>query len=361
MGGGVSVASCCFAKESDRDIEIVRGETERGDSGGGTDKESSRGKHTGRQSKIIALSHSKHYFVTPKGYELRPDAIPLETMPSDDRMRTALEIVSRLGELNYPQRVEGEWEELGPIRLSSGEIYKGEWDRGLFPQGRGKKIWPDGSLFEGQFIEGKACGWGRLVKSNGDVYVGEWKDDMANGRGTFTSTTSGSYQGEWIDNMKEGEGREVGSDGSIYKGRYSKGKKSGKGELEWPNGNKYKGDFTDDKMEGIGTYTWKDGKKYEGQWVNDQMKGVGKFIWPDGRVYEGQFDNDLRHGKGIFLIPYANNSRIEGDWNKGNQVGECKFSSDNFEPSVGLWVNGVFKKWINDRDDDASPVKRKTK
>lgn len=43
--------------------------------------------------------------------------------------------------------------------------------------GRGVLTWPDGSKYEGYFIEGRREGRGRFTSSDGDIYEGEWKNN----------------------------------------------------------------------------------------------------------------------------------------------------------------------------------------
>ena len=39
-------------------------------------------------------------------------------------------------------------------------------------QGKGRQIWPDGSMYEGWWMDNKANGAGRLIHADGDVYDG---------------------------------------------------------------------------------------------------------------------------------------------------------------------------------------------
>jgi len=41
-------------------------------------------------------------------------------------------------------------------------------------QGKGILIYPDGSIYEGYWKDGKANGLGRILHKNGDVYQGDW-------------------------------------------------------------------------------------------------------------------------------------------------------------------------------------------
>ena len=48
--------------------------------------------------------------------------------------------------------------------------------------GKGKKVWPDGSQYEGTFRQGKAEERGYFIDAkNGFVYIGEWQNDKING------------------------------------------------------------------------------------------------------------------------------------------------------------------------------------
>ena len=60
--------------------------------------------------------------------------------------------------------------------------------------GKGKKIWVDGSVYEGQFVNGKAEGTGRFIDSkNGFIYMGNWQNDKTNGQGTLTQVNGATY------------------------------------------------------------------------------------------------------------------------------------------------------------------------
>lgn len=46
----------------------------------------------------------------------------------------------------------------------------------------GKENYPDGSIYEGLYLEGKKNGIGKIVLSNGYSYEGEFKDDQIEGK-----------------------------------------------------------------------------------------------------------------------------------------------------------------------------------
>jgi len=49
--------------------------------------------------------------------------------------------------------------------------------------------------------------------------------------------------------------------------------------------------------------------------------GKGLYIWADGRKYEGNFENNKQHGEGIY-------------------------TSKGGESRIGIWENGIRKKWL---------------
>jgi len=56
----------------------------------------------------------------------------------------------------------------------------------------------------------------------GSVYVGQWKDGRENGQGTFTISDGSKYVGEWKDN-KTWNGKVYYKDVNIY-GKFVNGK-----------------------------------------------------------------------------------------------------------------------------------------
>lgn len=44
---------------------------------------------------------------------------------------------------------------------------------------------------------------------DGDIFDGEWKDDKANGFGTYTHVNGAKYSGFWMDDLQHGKGVEI--------------------------------------------------------------------------------------------------------------------------------------------------------
>ena len=113
-----------------------------------------------------------------------------------------MEIYKKMGPFQIPEMINADllYVDKEPYRLMSGAVYIGQWTRDLTKRsGTGRQVWADGSYYEGQWLEGQACGVGRLIHVDGDVYEGEWGDDKANGTGKYYHYDGAVYEGDWKD------------------------------------------------------------------------------------------------------------------------------------------------------------------
>ena len=85
--------------------------------------------------------------------------------------------------------------------------FEGDVERGV-PHGAGRKTIWDGSVYEGQFRDGKFDGHGTMVDEHGR-YEGEWKSGMRDGAGKMAFHVGGTYEGPWKANNYAGTGRFV--------------------------------------------------------------------------------------------------------------------------------------------------------
>lgn len=114
--------------------------------------------------------------------------------------------------------------------------------------GKGKYIYTNGFVYEGQFVNGMRDGLGILTEPNGNAYDGMWKADEMNGQGKYTWADGSSYSGEWKNGIRDGYG--------IF---------------FFNNGDKYTGYFVNNQFHGKGKYTWADGSSQEGMFAEGQM------------------------------------------------------------------------------------------
>ncbi len=84
----------------------------------------------------------------------------------------------------------------GVMRYFNGSVFSGQWYNGKM-HGNGTVRWEDGSLYAGQWEHGKRTGNGTYTWSNGDSYVGQWKENQMCGKGTYYYSTGKVKKGIW--------------------------------------------------------------------------------------------------------------------------------------------------------------------
>jgi len=72
---------------------------------------------------------------------------------------------------------DGVWENsnliTGHCTYPNGEMYEGDWINGK-AEGIGKKTWPDERKYQGEFFDGKPCGTGTKMKEGEPDIKGYW-------------------------------------------------------------------------------------------------------------------------------------------------------------------------------------------
>ena len=141
-----------------------------------------------------------------------------------------------------------------------------------------KEIYPDGSYYEGNFVNNKKSGQGNLFinlgnyyLNDGSTYEGQFKNDSINGtvyilinfQGTYKWIDNKTYTGEWKDNSLHGFGVLIKS-GKKYQGFFVQDKKHGYGIYHVNNENKsIIGKFVDNAINGLAfQYSGKEIEKY---------------------------------------------------------------------------------------------------
>ena len=85
--------------------------------------------------------------------------------------------------------------------------------------GKFKKEYNNGNIYEGNFVNGKKSGFGKMFFKSGNIYEGNWENDIQNGKGIMF------YK-----------------NGDIYNGFFKNGEINGNGIYKWKNGEIFEGD-----------------------------------------------------------------------------------------------------------------------
>ena len=108
--------------------------------------------------------------------------------------------------------------------------------------------------YRGQMSDGNPDGKGMYISPDGTVWDGFWINGKPTKRGTIKWKNGQVYDGEWNSYGPNGEGKMMYPDKRVYTGTFRNGERHGQGTLTMPNGESFKGEFVDDKISENGTY-----------------------------------------------------------------------------------------------------------
>ncbi|KAI5384642.1 Phosphatidylinositol 4-phosphate 5-kinase 7, variant 2 [Lathyrus oleraceus] len=183
--------------------------------------------------------------------------------------------------------------------LSNGDVYIGQF-KGIHPHGNGKYTWSDGTIYEGDWIDGKMTGKGLITWTSGSKYEGEFSGGYLHGQGTFTESNGCVYTGGWRMDAHHGVGRKVYWNANNYDGLWKEGIREGCGKFTWNSGSIYIGNWKKGKIDGRGIMKWYNGDIFDGFWLNGLREGSGVYRFSDGGLYIGTWSMGLKDGKGTF-------------------------------------------------------------
>ena len=179
----------------------------------------------------------------------------------------------------------------------NGDYYEGEFVNNK-KEGNGKLKLKNGTIYEGSFKNNKHNGYGKLTQLDGEIFAGEWKEGKIDGNGIRYHSNGDKYIGNYKNNLKHGIGHYIFSNGNSYDGNWENGKANGIGKFIFKNGNFYEGEFKDNIICGKGVFTMKNGDCYIGNFKNGLINGRGIFKNNKGEKFNGFFSNGKKHGMG---------------------------------------------------------------
>ncbi|MEH0155452.1 hypothetical protein V6R21_14995 [Limibacter armeniacum] len=145
--------------------------------------------------------------------------------------------------------------------------------------------------YEGNFNgQGQKDGSGTYYWADGTIYQGRWNNDKMQGRGKITYPDGSSYEGNFLDGIRSGFGIFTWANGDEYQGGFKDGKMHGRGILTQKDGTQHEGSWLYGKSFGEGTHTYPDGSQYIGEWVDNKRHGKGIMLYSDGRVEQGEWE-----------------------------------------------------------------------
>lgn len=68
-------------------------------------------------------------------------------------------------------------------------------------KGVARRVWYDNEIQEGQFVDGKLHGFGRICFESGAYYIGMYKNGKKNGHGKMVYPGGNIFEGRWKDSQ----------------------------------------------------------------------------------------------------------------------------------------------------------------
>ena len=230
------------------------------------------------------------------------------------------------------------------------------------PNGKGVFVKPNGSVYAGDFSDGKITNGYHFVAEELQ-YSGSYLDNKYSGFGVYYKNGEILYSGNWLDGKQNGEGTEY-HDNAEFKGTYKNGKKEGQFQIERsgtirvvsfsdnvPNLKDCKIYFNDGTMwigaltrnyepSGLGQTITSDGLVNFENRINGELIGEQKLTFPDGSSYEGEVKNGKRNGYGIQV--YSTGITYYGHWENDYQNGYGDLDINDDWYYSGEWKNGLY-------------------
>lgn len=214
----------------------------------------------------------------------------------------------------------------GKVTYSDGSWYEGQFDENGLTEGTMRRIYSDGSCYQGGCRLGKCHGNGEIHYADGTVYKGE-----------FDNGSPVKKDMKPLPEKKSVNVSEMRYDEQIFKFRnLSVGK--GKAALIKPAGVKImvrtvqdldvtcEGSFEGDILV-KGKVTMTDGNWLEGVFEDGVLiRGCGKTVDKYGTIYEGEIKNGYPHGKGKCI--YTNKTWFKGNFANGNRMDGTHYAAD---------------------------------
>ena len=242
--------------------------------------------------------------------------------------------------------------------LPDGGKYYGSLKDGLL-DGTGRLVWNAQRHYEGQFVQGRLQGQGKLTVAHG-VYEGQFADGDLNGPGRYTGTDGQRYEGAFVDGEYDGEGALTDAGGDRYQGRFTKGQFTGTGRMTDGSGTVVLGEFSNFVPSGVMEVQYTGGIVFVGEMQGSRPKGpgelrlpggmrirgdysagyleTGEVDYPNGDRYRGALMGNMAHGKGV--LTYADGSVYTGQFAMGKPHGRGSLAPANVAKAARAGAGG---------------------
>jgi hypothetical protein len=187
----------------------------------------------------------------------------------------------------------------GVMIWPNGIIYDGRWANNKRHHVTGKLIYPNGNVYEGGWVEEKMQGVGTLTIPFSLKFTSRYISGNPEQSGIL-EYDGHTYEGECVDMKPHGRGKLRLKSGDVYEGDMKYGNMTGLGKILYLNGGWYTGEVYNGTRSGKGKMVYTNGSVYEGFWDKDMRNGLGSFTDKHGVIlYAGEWKEDRQEGKAV--------------------------------------------------------------
>ncbi len=259
----------------------------------------------------------------------------------DNKLNGLAVTVNKDGTTSNP----GVWEmdsEKKDITLESWDGAKGihyyAEDKTDINDGQAIACYPTGSIYIGDFKNGKRDGWGTFYYADKGWHTGEWKNDMRNGVGYYSFPNDSQYlykAGIWTNDQCEGGTLSYDKEDGVLISMEKNNKANGPGVLIKGDKTVLFCEYKDGKIENSNPdiYTNQEGHQYIG--VTNGKNGSGLMLTKSGAVHIGNFKDGNAEGQGFHYWPSS-----ETPW----CIYEGSFKTNQRTDGTLFWPYGTYFK-----------------
>lgn len=134
---------------------------------------------------------------------------------------------------------------------------------------RKKVIWPDGTIWEGEFKNDQLHGQGKMIGAD-SVISGYFEENLLMGKGKIVYSNGHVEEGQFTSGSLHGQGKRKYHDGKIETGKFMTGQLI-EGVITYPDGIREEGEFANGQLNGRGTRKYRNGKRETGSFMCGQL------------------------------------------------------------------------------------------
>jgi len=204
--------------------------------------------------------------------------------------------------------------------------------------GRATFSFRNGNVYDGEWLNKKPNGYGKMTYSDGLIYEGTWKDGLHKGEGKLVKTNGDTFEGLFDNDFVSGTCK-IKMNDAMYAGECKELLPNGKGQLSYSTGDIFEGEFTNGAARGVGVLTLKTGEKIKGMWENTKIADPIEVTTSAG-VYTGKHQGFTLMDKNA-SISTTTGEQYHGEYNAGmNGIGNLVLN--NGDEIITMWQNGQY-------------------